>query len=62
MHPKVCFASDQLAFSIFCASNRKPAAAKVYEDPQLQDNPAYGTASAIAANEKGEVTYETCFQ
>ena len=51
-----------IAFPIFCASNRKPAAAKVYEDPQLQDNPAYGTASATATNEKGEEMYETCLQ
>ena len=46
-----------IAFPIVCESNRKPAAAKVYEDPQLQDNPAYGTASATTANENDEETY-----
>ena len=34
----------------------------VYEDPQLQDNPAYGTASTSQMGGKGEEPYETCFQ
>ena len=30
---------------------------KVYEESELQDNPAYGTASAPTANEKDDETY-----
>ena len=44
-----------MAFPIFCVKHSsKPE--KMYEDPQLQDNSAYGTASAMAVIEKGEVT------
>ena len=34
----------------------------VYEDPHLQDNPAYGTTSTPQMGGKGEENYETCFQ
>ena len=49
-------------FSSFSSpTHSKPDA--VYEDPQLLDNPAYGTAdTAIVAIVKGEEPYETCFQ
>ena len=44
----------------FCLfTHSKPDA--VYEDPQLLDNPAYGTAGT-AKGVKEEEPYETCFQ
>ena len=40
-------------------SKAKPV--PVYEDPQLEANPAYGAAgTAMVVNE--EVNYETCYQ
>ena len=46
-------------FSSFCSSTHSKLDA-VYEDPQLLDNPAYGTAGTVKAV-KGEEDYETCF-
>ena len=45
--------------SFYSPTHSKPDA--VYEDPQLLDNPAYGTADT-ATVVKGEGPYETCFQ
>ena len=49
-----------ITFSSFCLfTYSKPDA--VYEDPQLQDNPAYGTGGSVKVV-KGEEDYETCIQ
>ena len=34
----------------------------MYEDPQLQDNPAYGTSSVHKEDEQEATYYETCIQ
>ena len=56
----MCTQRCRVIFSSFCSSTHsKPDA--VYEDPQLLDNPAYGTAGTVKVV-KGEEDYETCFQ